>query len=111
MVSENSVIRAQLWQDGFEPGAISTASYIIGEGFTLPVVSIATDPFNLFDDENGIYVEGTNGRTGYCMEEPVNWNMDWERPLSFEYFDLEGVRRVHTMGARRSMEDAAERPP
>jgi hypothetical protein len=101
VVSENSVIRAQLWVDGFEPGAISTGSYIFSEGFTLPVVSIATDPYNLFDDEYGIYVEGTNGRTGYCMDVPVNWNMDWERPLSFEYFDLQGERRVQHDGGTK----------
>lgn len=101
LVSENSVIRAQLWQDGFEPGAIATSSYIIGSDFALPVVSIATDPRNFFDDQYGIYVEGTNGRPGYCVDTPVNWNMDWERPLSLEYFDLQGVRQVQHDGGTK----------
>jgi len=101
VVSENSVLRAQLWLEGFEPGAISTASYIVSDGFTFPVVSIVTDPFNFFDEKNGIYVEGSNGRPGYCMDIPVNWNMDWERPLSFEYFDLQGERQVQIDGGTK----------
>jgi len=98
MVSENTVVRAQLLVEGFEPGAIATASYIINEAFSLPVVSISTDPHHLFDDRDGIYVEGSNGLSGYCMDIPVNWNRNWERPLSFEYFDLLGARQIQVDG-------------
>jgi hypothetical protein len=101
LVQENTVLRANLWTDGFEPGAISTASYILNEPFTLPVVSVSSDPYNLWDDMDGIYVEGSNGQTGRCMDIPVNWNMDWERPLSFEYFDLSGERKIQIDGGTK----------
>lgn len=93
-VSQNSVIRARLWQEGFEGGATATTSYIISTGYTMPVFSISTDPLNFWDDEIGIYVEGTNGIPGRCMDIPVNWNQDWERPLSIEYFNLDGERML-----------------
>ncbi|MCK4746392.1 MAG: CotH kinase family protein, partial [Bacteroidales bacterium] len=100
-VTENTVIRARLWTEGYEPGRIATSTYILSEGFTLPVISLVTDPAHLFDDQTGIYVEGTNGIPGYCEEEPKNWNQDWERPMSMEYFDLNGSRQVQHDGGTK----------
>jgi CotH kinase protein/Lamin Tail Domain/Chitobiase/beta-hexosaminidase C-terminal domain/Secretion system C-terminal sorting domain len=93
-VFQNNVIRARLWQSGFEAGPVSTSSFIINNGFTMPVFSLTTDPENFWDDETGIYVEGSNGITGYCSDIPVNWNQDWERPLSFEFFTPDGERAI-----------------
>ncbi len=59
---ENMVVRARLFTEGAEPGDVATASYIIHENFTLPVISLATEPEGLWSDEFGIYVTGTNGR-------------------------------------------------
>jgi hypothetical protein len=97
-VTEDMVIRARLWTEGFEPGRTATSTYLVNRDFTLPVISLATDPDNLWDDQTGIYVEGTNGRPGYCESEPKNWNQAWERPVSLEYFDAEGIRRVQHDG-------------
>ncbi len=93
-VSQNTVVRARLWQEGFEEGPISTSSFIIGNSFAMPVFSISTDPLHFWDDETGIYVVGSNGIPGNCTDVPVNWNQDWERPLSFEYFNLFGERTI-----------------
>ena len=87
---ETTVVRARLFSGGAEPGDVSTASYIIHGDFTLPVISVASDPDGLWSDEDGIYVTGTNGLTGNCSEVPQNWNQPWERPMSMEYFDNEG---------------------
>ena len=87
---ESLVVRARLFEDRAEPGDVATASYIIHEAFTLPIVSLATDPDGLWSDERGIYVTGTNGIPGNCSNLPRNWNQPWERPVSFEYFDPEG---------------------
>ena len=97
-VTDHTIIRARQWLDGYEPGEPSTASYIISDGFTLPVISLVTDPANLWNDQTGIYVVGTNGIVGYCSDEPRNWNQDWERPVSFEYFDLLGGRQLQIDG-------------
>ena len=97
-VESHRVIRARQWVEGQEPSEIATASYIISDGFTLPVISLVTDPDNFFDDMRGIYVTGTNGVPGYCNDEPQNWNQDWERPMSLEYFDRDGNHRLQVDG-------------
>ncbi len=87
---ESVVVRARLFSDGAEPGEVATASYIIHEDFTLPVISLATDPLGLWSDQEGIYVTGKNGLIGNCSDIPRNWNQEWEKPMSMEYFDNEG---------------------
>ncbi len=62
-------------------------SYFVNEDTELPVFSLITDPVNLFSNETGIYVEGTNGIPGYCRSTPKNWNQDWERPAYFEFYE------------------------
>ncbi|MFP4547858.1 MAG: CotH kinase family protein [Fidelibacterota bacterium] len=84
---ETTVLKAKT----IDPNAISskrvTHTYFIDEHSTLPVISLSTEPANLWDDETGIYVEGTNGITGYCSDTPKNWNQDWERPATIEFFE------------------------
>lgn len=91
---ETMVIRARLYEDRAEPGDVATASYIIHDKFTLPVISLASNPKGFWSDEYGIYVTGTNGIPGNCSNEPRNWNMPWERSVSFEYFDLDGNLQI-----------------
>ena len=56
----------------------------------LPILSIATNPANLYSDEMGIFVKGTNGRAGLGVNTPCNWNMEWDRPVNFELLDSSG---------------------
>jgi hypothetical protein len=88
-IDRTTVIRARAGRDGFLPGKLVTRTFFIDETTTLPVVSVATDPANLWDDQTGIYVEGTNGITGYCSTEPRNWNQPWERPVSIELYEAD----------------------
>ena len=97
-IKNNIVIRTRIWADGFRPGWIETATYLFSDTFNLPVFSLVTDPVNLWDDTQGIYTAGTNGITGYCSEEPLNWNQDWERPVSLEYLGKSGLRKLYTDG-------------
>jgi hypothetical protein len=97
-IPNNTVIRTKIWADGYIPGWIETATYLISDTFTLPVFSLVTDPVNLWDDIQGIYTIGTNGIIGYCSEEPRNWNQEWERPVSLEYFGKSGLRKINTDG-------------
>jgi hypothetical protein len=90
-ITHTTVLRARNFSYGNLPGKIITNSYFVNEYTTLPVVSLATNPANFWDDQIGIYVEGTNGITGYCSSTPKNWNQDWERPVSLEFFEPLGV--------------------
>ena len=60
-ITNTKVLRAVSFEVGLLPSKIITHTYFINESSTLPVVSLATNPDNFFDDEIGIYVEGTNG--------------------------------------------------
>ncbi len=97
-ISANTVIRTKIWAEGYLPGWIETATYLISDTFNLPVFSLVTDPVNLWDSVQGIYVSGTNGITGYCSEVPVNWNQDWERPVSLELLGRSGTRKLYADG-------------
>jgi hypothetical protein len=97
-IGGSTVIRARTWAEGYEPGEPSTSSYIFHDVFDMPVISLVSDPVNLWDDQMGIYVEGKNGITGYCSDVPLNWNQDWERPVSMEYFDPNGVMQLQIDG-------------
>ncbi len=54
-------------------------TYLVGEDAPLPVVSVATDPLNLWDPDIGIYTDD-------------NYDEEWERPAFVEFFDEEGAR-------------------
>ncbi|MBO7433624.1 MAG: CotH kinase family protein [Salinivirgaceae bacterium] len=61
--------------------------------FKLPVVSLTTQPSNLWDYETGIYVFGPNA----TYEEPyygANFHEDWERPVHVELYWTDGEKRL-----------------
>lgn len=91
-INKTTVIRAKAFKDNYLSGNSVTATYLVDENINLPVVSIVTDPENLWSDEYGIYVEGTNGIPGYCVSEPRNWNQEWERPAHITYFEKNGQK-------------------
>lgn len=90
LMNSTTAIRVRSFAAGKLPGEIITQTYLINEDVNLPVISLVTDPANLFDDEKGIYVIGTNGRPGYCTDKPMNVNQDWERPVNIELYDMQG---------------------
>ena len=90
-VSYTTTYRFGLFQEGKLPSQIVTRSYIYkDQDYNLPIISVVTDPINLYDDMLGVYVKGTNGRTGNGQSTPCNWNMDWDRPVNFEYITPDG---------------------
>ncbi len=90
IIGGTRTIRARAFKNEFAPGQLSTATYIINPNHEIPVVSISTDPDNLWDSQNGIYVSGDNGITGWCSEDPRNWNQEWERPATIALFEPDG---------------------
>ena len=92
----------------------------IADRYTLPVVSVVTDPDNLFDSKSGIYVLGESyaeqKNTDLTEDEKqlsANFNQrgrEWERPIHIELFENVGQAvfsqnggiRIHGGGSRRS---------
>lgn len=95
-IEQTTLLRLCFFADGNLPSQVVTRSYI-NETNTLnhPVISIVTDPINLYDDTMGVYVRGVNGRTGNGQSTPCNWNMDWDRPVNFEYIKTDGTVAIN----------------
>lgn len=88
--------RFRLFKEGYLPSRVVTRSYIYRDrNYNLPIVSVVADPLNLYDDSIGIYVKGVNGRTGNGQPSPCNWNMDWDRPVNFEYILTDGTMAIN----------------
>ncbi len=95
--SETTVYRFCLFADGKLPSPVVTRTYILEDkSFPLPVMSITTDWRNLTSEDYGILVRGNgNGRPGNGQDAACNWNMDWERPVNFEYINEEGAMVIN----------------
>ncbi len=87
VINSTTVVRARVFDKGCFPGQIITHTYFINETCTLPVVSIAVDPPDLWDDDKGIYTEGANYDP---FEGIANYLEDWERPISLELYETGG---------------------
>lgn len=88
-ILRTTVIRARELLPNALPGKTITRSYFMNEAITLPVVSLTTDPPNLWDPDSGIYVLGRN----YEPNPPhfgANFWQDWERPVHVEFFEPDG---------------------
>ena len=74
------------------PSDIVTATYIIGQKHTIPIISLSGDPDGLFGNQHGILANGP----GYAEPFPyvgANFWKDWERPVAVEYF-VDGKKEV-----------------
>lgn len=95
-VSRTTVYRFRLFDSQRLPSPVVTRSFIRKDhDYTLPIVSVATEPDNLYSSENGLFVTGPNGRAGNGQDGKCNWNMDWDRPVNFEYFDTLGINTIN----------------
>lgn len=89
-VLQTSVVRAVCYLNGALPSKTITNSYIINFETQLPVISISTAPFNLWDDQWGIYVLGDSAEPDYPYFGANFWQ-DWERPIHIEMFENDGT--------------------
>jgi len=88
-VGQSSVIRVRAHHPDLLPSEIVTATYLFDESSDLPIISLATDPANLWDDETGIYVLGDEYEADWPYYGANFWQ-DWERPAHLEFFEADG---------------------
>lgn len=89
VVSNTTIVKAKLFApDAASPLAV-THSYIFHKRrVSLPVISISTNRQYLYDSKLGIYVIGNYSST------TSNFQFDWRRPLTIEYFPASGTQAV-----------------
>lgn len=85
-LSSNRVVRARIFKDDYLSGKIGTRTYLFENDHDLPVVSIVTDPDNLWDNDTGIYVLGDNYQNSFPFFGANFWE-DWERPANIEMME------------------------
>ena len=93
-VASTTIFRAITYCDTLLPMTPATQSYLFANReMSLPVFSLVTDPYNLFDENYGIYVEGPNAQEA----DPhfgANYHKDWERPIHVELFWPDGTTKL-----------------
>jgi hypothetical protein len=88
--NSTKVLRVKAFSTGFLPSRTLTNTYFINYSRTLPVISLSTNPGNLFDEEYGIYALGDSADTTYPYYGANYWK-DWERPVHVELFETNGI--------------------
>lgn len=105
-ISKNTVIRAVCVRDGYINGHCNSGTYLFKSdnvNHELPVVTLVTDPKNLWNDDIGIYAYGSN----YISGEPFPFSSanfsqrgeKWERPAAFSVFD-DGGKEVFSQNVK-----------
>lgn len=125
-ITKTTVLRARSFASGTLASDISTASYIINTGANtiqdhkhnnIAVMSLVTDPKNLWDPQTGIYVVGSkvqsvapdedesaytlaNGmQADYAIQS--NFWKDWEKAVHFDLIDETGAAEFSSDGIIR----------
>lgn len=86
VINETTTFRFRCYADGQLASPVITRTYLKKDHeHTLPIILVNTKEEYLYDDHVGVYTRGTNGCTGNGQSTPANWNMNWDRPVNFEY--------------------------
>ncbi len=97
-ITKGMIVRAIAVDDNGNVSEIETQSYFIGlknasDFVNMPVISIVTQPENLFDYFDGIYVKGRAYENAIAMgtgtAQAANYLNGWTRPVHIEYFEPE----------------------
>jgi hypothetical protein len=91
LINSTQVLRAKTFSTGSLPSKTITNTYFINFSTALTVVSLSTDPGNLFDEEYGIYALGDSAETAFPYFGANFWK-DWERPIHVELFETNGSK-------------------
>ncbi len=102
-LGHNTVIRAVAVRDGYITGSAATGTFLFtgdNVNHTLPILTLVTDPKNLWDDKTGIYAYGENYDPDLPYDQALlssnfykgkgtdgeEVQSEWERPANFAVF-------------------------
>ena len=93
-ISSTTILRTRVYSGTAMPSVVSTQSYFFGLEHSVRVVSLVTEPDNLWDYNTGIYVKGPNAweESPYgANNQGANFWMDWEKAGNVEVFETDGT--------------------
>jgi len=100
LINATKVLRAKSFRTGLLPSKTITNTFFINFITSLTVVSLSSDPANLFDEEFGIYTLGDSAEANFPYFGANFWK-DWEIPVHVELFETDGTKGFGiNMGAK-----------
>lgn len=114
-VDKATVVRAIAIDQNGKKSKISTATYFVGfdkkSGYhDLPIISLVTDPKNLFDYWSGIYVLGNQYDTALIKNEETyhtaNFLENWRKTVNIEFFEADGLLSYIGSGEIQTYKDS-----
>lgn len=97
-IPSTKVLRVKVFNTGMLPSKTVTNTYLINFNTQLPVISLSTNPLNLFDEEFGIYTLGDSAESSFPYFGANFWK-DWERPVHVDYFENDGTANGFSLDA------------
>ncbi len=85
-VKKTTVVRARTCDADKIMSVSVGATYIVNDPSSVAVISLSTDDKYLYDPGMGLFVRGNGDQSNYYK--------DWEYPMYFEYFDINGERQL-----------------
>lgn len=82
-VNETTVVKAAAFREGYLPSQTVFATFLVEQEHSIPVVSVASDPYGLFSNSEGIL----SSHVGGLLAGKENYYSDEERPITFEYYE------------------------
>ncbi len=89
-IDRDAIVRAIAVTDGKLPSLSVSNTYMLERTHDIPVICIATSPYDMFGELTGIYANGAGYGVGEYPYKASNYFWDIERPISFEYYDESG---------------------
>ena len=93
-INTNTVIRARVFKSNYFPGEIATRTFFINRIIDLPVISVVTDPLNLWDEDDGIYTFGVDDYDHFYPYYGANFWKTTKVPAHMEIFLANGAEVV-----------------
>ena len=70
------MVRARAFVDGSLPSFVETQTYLYDADHEMRVVSLVADPYEMFDETNGLYMTGPNASPTYPHKGANYWRTD-----------------------------------
>lgn len=99
LLTETTVIRAVSLAAGKTESEILDLTYILNENHSLPVASLVTEPDNLWDYYEGIYVEGPGASSKFPYTGANFWKK-WEKEATVSLYEMDGTGFTSPCGIR-----------
>ncbi len=99
-ISSTTILRTRVYRSDYMESYMDTQSYLYdvnNDNGSVYVVSLVSDPDNLFSEEKGIMIKGPNATDTFpygSLNKGANFWMDWEREAHVELYEADGTQGI-----------------